>query len=70
MGKMGFNANESYIGFGQQIEMAFNCVGCDISYYVDYDVGHKLAKFQSICGTICQVLSRKQGKRVDENFVR
>ena len=30
----------------------FHYLGCDITYDVDYDVGHKLAKFRSIRSTI------------------
>ena len=43
----------------------FRYLGFDITYDVDYNVGHKLAKFQSICGTIHQALSRKQGRRLE-----
>ena len=39
--------------------------GCDVTYDVDYDVDHKSDKFQSICGTIRQSLSRKTREGLD-----
>ena len=45
-------------------------LGCDIIYDVNYDVDHKLDNFQSICGTIRQVLSRKTRKQTRLNFYK
>ena len=52
----------------KSIEQAshFRYLGCDITY----DVDHKLAKFQSICGTIQRVLSRKARKETGLKFYK
>ena len=45
--------------------------GCDITYDVDYDVGHKTVKFQLICGTVRRMLSMKNKERDSvSNFIR
>ena len=40
----------------------FRYLGCDATYDVDYDVDHKLAKLQSICGTVRQALQKETRK--------
>ena len=40
----------------------FRYLGCDNTYDVDYDVDHKLAKFQTICDTVRRVVSRETRK--------
>ena len=44
----------------------FSFLGCDITY----DVDHMVAKFQSVCGTICQILSRKTKKEIQLKFYK
>ena len=40
----------------------FRYLGCNTTCDVDCDVAHKLAKFQSVCGTIRRVSSKKTRK--------
>ena len=39
---------------------------CDIAYDVDYDGDHKLAKLESICGTI-EVNNKQKSRVIEEN---
>lgn len=45
-------------------------LGCDVTYHVDYDVDRKLAKFQTVCGTIRLALSRKTRKKCQLKFYK
>ena len=48
----------------------FRYLGCDSTSHMDYDADHKLAKFQSICGTIHLPLSRKTRKEIQLKFYK
>ena len=41
-----------------------------LGYDITYDADHKLAKFQSICNTVCRVLSRETRKETRLKFYK
>ena len=59
------NENRTCVGLdcklsGRLEDCMFCYLGCDLTYDADYDVDNKLAKFESICDIIRQVLSGKR----------